>query len=116
MLLSTKKKLDSFLCESLEKISENIKASYNYLAFPKDDEELEIKNDCKEAYTVLDEIRKDVRSIDDLAELSEEDIDFVYECLSLYESEFVISHLDAETRKQNEADYRKLQKLLNLFY
>lgn len=116
MLSRTKKKLDLFLVETLETISGNIKSAYEYIKIPKDDEDFEIKNDCKEALEILDEIRKKVSSIDDLSDLSEDDIGFVYECLSLYEGEFVISHLDSETRKQNEYDYKKLQKLLNLFY
>lgn len=116
MLASTKKKLDLFLVETLSQISKNIKSAYNYLAFPKDKEDEEIKNDYKEAYTILDDIRKDVHSIDDLGALNENDIDFVYECLSLYEGEFIISHLDEEKRKQDEKNYKLLNKLLNLFY
>lgn len=63
MLARTKKKLDLFLVETLETISENIKSAYEYIKIPKDDEDFEIKNDCKETLEILDEIRKNAGGV-----------------------------------------------------
>ncbi len=111
-----KKELDSYLSETLKTISQNIKENYEYFSRPKDIEDQKIRDDCLKAHQHLEKIRETVHCIDDLSLLDENDIDFVYQCLALYEGEFTISHKSFEQQKEDERNYRKLEKLLNLFY
>ena len=111
-----KKELDSYLSETLKTISRNIKENYEYFSNPKDIEDRKINDDCKAAYQQLEKIRKTVHCVDDLSLLDENDIDFVYQCLALYEGEVIISHKSLEQQKEDEKNYKKLEKLLNLFY
>lgn len=115
MFFIRRKDLDSYLLEVLATIRQNIKSNYDYMTNPKDEKDFEIKEDYHEALTLLSEIQQKVHCIDDLSDLNEDEIDFVYQCLALYEGEFIITHLDEEQRKKDEENYKKLQKLLNLF-
>ena len=116
MFFIRKKDLDDFLVTSLITIKNTIKSNYEYIKNPKDELDSEIKEDYLEANTLLSEILEKVHSVDDLGYLNEDDIDFVYQCLALYEGEFTITHRNEQQRKIDEQNYKKLQKLLNLFY
>ena len=111
-----KKELDIFLVESLKKISEFFKENLEYYYNPKDELDKNIQDDYRDCLTVLNTILEKVKDIDSLSDLSENDIDFVYQCLSMYESDYIITHLDKAQQKIDERNHKKILKLLNLFY
>ena len=111
-----KKELDNFLVESLKKISEFFKENLEYYSTPKDELDKNIQDDYRDCLTVLNTILEKVKDIDSLSDLSEDDIDFVYQCLSMYESDYIITHLDKDQQKIDERNHKKILKLLNLFY
>ena len=111
-----RKELDAYLNEILSLVSAELKANYDYFSSPKDDLDREIREDYKECYTILDEIREKVHNLKDLEILDEDDIDFVYQCIAFFEGDFIITHIDTEKRKEDERNYKKLSKILNLFY
>ncbi len=111
-----KKELDSYLVEVLKKVSEEFKANYEYFSAPKDDSDKDIRDEYRDDYTVLDDLREKITDIDSLSCLDEDDIDFIYQCLALYEGDFIISHINQEQQKTDERNHKKLMKLLDLFY
>ncbi len=110
-----KKHLDLYLVETLEKISRTFEENFEYIKNPRDEAEREIKDYYGTSIEKIDALRGKIRRVDDLELLDEDEIDFVYECLAFFEEGFTISHRDAKIRREEERNYRKLERLLDLF-
>lgn len=106
--------LDKFFIETLKNILEDVKDCYLSVKSENSEEYLEIKEDYEYIISDLENLLKNVKSIDDLALLDEEEIGNVYEYIEAYTDNFVIRS-EKELRKKDLEEHQKLEELLDLF-
>lgn len=106
--------LDKFFIETLKNILEDVKDCYLSVKSENSEEYLEIKEDYEYIISDLENLLKNVKSIDDLALMDEEEIGNVYEYIEAYTDNFVIRS-EKELRKKDLEEHQKLEELLDLF-
>lgn len=111
----TDKEMDNFFLEILNKILLEMKECADYVKDFDTPEYQEIKEDYSFVIGDISHILENVHSIDDLAEMDEDEIGYVFEYLDEYASTFVISN-DSEQKKKDQEEYNKLTELLSLFF
>lgn len=106
--------LDNFFIETLKNILEDVKDCYSSVESENSEEYLEIKEDYEYIISDLENLLKNVKSIDDLALMDEEEIGNVYEYIEAYADNFVIRS-EEDSRKKDLEEHQKLEELLDLF-
>lgn len=107
---------DKILIQTLKKFYQEEKECLEYVQNSDWEEYKEICEDYKAELDDLERILKEVKSIDDLAEMDEDTIGFVFECLENYISCFVISPAGSPNFESDMNEYDNVEELLGLFY
>ena len=111
----TEKEQDEFLISLLKNFIESLKESNdvekqkNYLGSET------VISENEETIKVLSEITAKINSIEELAELDADAIDIVFEAVTAYAGDFVIS-ADSEQRKKDMEYCSKIEEIIWLFY
>jgi len=110
----TDEELDAYFVKTLKAILETYKEYNSCLKEPLSDDDKEMKEDYEYVIDDLSQIIKQVKSIDDLAEMDEDAITAVYNYIDEYATNFVIA-AESVQREKDMAEYGKLVELLDLF-
>lgn len=110
----TDDELDTYFINLLKAILEDMKDCKAYLKEPLSPEDKEIMEDYDYVINDLSQILKQIKSIDDLAELDEEAINNVYDYIESYATNFIISAYEPQRQKDLE-EYEKIEEILDLF-
>lgn len=105
---------DLFFIQTLKNILSDVKECKAYVKDLHTPEYDEINADYDEQISDLEDLLKTIKTIDDLAELSEERITAVYDYLADFADNFIIS-ADPVQKEKDLQEYEKLEGLLNLF-
>ena len=111
----TEQELDSFFIETLNKALAEMKISLEYIKDIPGDDYDDVRSDYKFMIEDLSSILKNVKSINDLAEMDDETIGAVFDYIEMYAEGFVISNEPGQKEK-DMAEYEKIQTLMDLFY
>lgn len=111
----TDKEMDDFLVSTLQKILQEMKECADYVKDLTTPEYEEIKEYYEDVIADLSKILKTVKSVEDLAEMDEDEIGYVFEYLEDYATNFIISNV-SEQKVKDQEEYNKLDELLYLFY
>lgn len=106
---------DEFLVKVLGDIQKDILENYNIVKNSTDEDDKEIAEDLKDTLDELENLIPKIHNLDELAEMDEETIGFVYECLVTYESVFVVSYLTKEDFEKTEYEHNLLNSIIDLF-
>ncbi len=106
---------DEFLVKSLKQIEKDLKENLEDAKNPKTDDEKEFYDDYKEILELLERLLPEIKDLDSLAKLKDEDIGFIFECLEAYEEIFIVSYLSEEEFQRTEYEHNLLLSILDLF-
>ena len=110
----TYEELDEFFIETLKKILAETKDCKEYVKDLHTPEYDDINQDYDENISLLNKLISTTKTIDDLAELGEDEITLVYDLIASYADNFLISP-DPKQRKIDMKEYDKLEELMSLF-
>lgn len=110
----TYEELDEFYIQTLKKILADTKECKDYVKDLHTPEYDDINQDYDESISLLNKLISTTQSIDDLAELGEDEITLVYDLIASYADNFIIS-ADPKQRKKDMKEYDKLEELMSLF-
>lgn len=110
----TEEELDLFFIDTLKKILAEVKECRDYVKDLHTPEYDEINADYDEQIELLSSLLKEIKSVDDLAQMDEETITAVYDFIADYADNFLIAP-DGEQQEKDWAEYDKLEELLDLF-
>ena len=110
----TYEELDEFYIQTLKKILADTKECKDYVKDLHTPEYDDINQDYDESISLLNKLISTTQSIDDLAELGEDQITLVYDLIASYADNFIIS-ADPKQRKKDMKEYDKLEELMSLF-
>lgn len=111
----TEKEQDEFLMQVLGRYIESLKETIEAEKqnnYPNAQTAIE---DNEQTISELTEITAKINSIEELAELGGDAIDIVFEVVSAYAGDFVIS-ADSDQRKKDFEECSKLEEIIWLFY
>lgn len=111
----TDEELDQLLVDTLKKILADTRECADYVKDIHTEEYKEIQEDYKYVIDDVTDLLKNVKGLDDLADMDDDRIGDVFTYLESYADNFVVSH-EAENYKKDLAEYEKIESLLNLFY
>jgi len=106
--------MDEFFIETLKNILSEYKECADYIKDLNTPEYEEIKEDYSFVIDDITNLLKNVKTLDDLAEMDEDEIGYVYEYLDEYATNFVISN-EIQQKLKDQKEYKQLDELLNLF-
>ena len=104
---------DEFLISCLKSYLADVKEEYDYAKQFTDADSAEIAEDNIEIYDILKVLIDDIKGIESLNDLDDDDYLFVYECLQAYAEAFVIDGRDEKAREKAEEDFARLSELLD---
>lgn len=110
----TDEELDSLLIEILNEYLAETKQDAEYIKNQKSKDYKEVKEDYHFVIEHLTNLLPNIHSLDDLAEMDEEDISLVYDYIAEYAGNFIIR----EDPRYKEADLKKysgIEEILNMF-
>ena len=110
----TYEELDEFYIQTLKKILADTKECKDYVKDLHTPEYDDINQDYDESISLLNKLISTTKTIDDLAELGEDEITLVYDLIASYADNFIIS-ADPKQRKKDMKEYDKLEELMSLF-
>ncbi len=110
----TYEQLDEFYIQTLKKILADTKECKDYVKDLHTPEYDDINQDYDESISLLNKLISTTKTIDDLAELGEDEITLVYDLIASYADNFIIS-ADPKQRKKDMKEYDKLEELMSLF-
>ena len=110
----TYEELDEFYIQTLKKILADTKECKDYVKDLHTPEYDDINQDYDESISLLNNLISTTKTIDDLAELGEDEITLVYDLIASYADNFIIS-ADPKQRKKDMKEYDKLEELMSLF-
>lgn len=111
----TEKEQDEFLIQVLARFIESLKESTEaekQKNYPNAQTSIA---DNEQTISALTEVAAKINSIEELAELGGDAIDIVFEAVSAYAGDFVIS-ADPDQRKRDFEECSKLEEIIWLFY
>ncbi|MCQ2589209.1 MAG: hypothetical protein MJ179_02180 [Treponema sp.] len=108
----TDEEWDEFFVNLLRDILKDLQESYDSVKKYTLPEYKEICSDYEEKISLLKKVVSNTSSIDDLEELSGEDLDSIYEDIYDYASNFVIS---TENKEQDMQTYSNIEEILYMF-
>ena len=108
----TDEEWDEFFVNLLRDILKDLQESYDSVKKYTLPEYKEICLDYEEKICLLSRVLSNISSIDDLEELSGEDLDSIYEDIYDYASNFVIS---TENKEQDMQTYSNIEEILYMF-
>jgi len=111
----TDEELDKLLVDTLGKILADTKECADYVKDIHTEEYKEIQEDYEYVIDDVTDLLKNVKGLDDLADMDDDRIGDVFTYLEAYADNFVVSH-EPENYKKDMAEYEKIESLLNLFY
>ena len=106
---------DEFLVKVLAEIQKDVLENYNIVKNSADEDDKEIAEDFKEVLDELEPLLPKIHNLDELAQMDEETLGFIYECLVTYESVFIVSYLTKEDFEQSEYEHNLLTSIIDLF-
>ncbi len=106
---------DEFLVKVLNDIQKDVLENYNVVKDSSDEDDKEIAEDFKEVLDELKPLLPKIHNLGELAQMDEETIGFIYECLVNYESVFIVSYLTKEDFEQSEYEHNLLNSIIDLF-
>lgn len=104
-----------FFLHTLEIIISQIEEELEVVEKYSESDYRDIEEDYKEVLELLHDILPEITSLNSLANLEADEIDFIYECLQTYADNFIITNRDEILHKQQESEYKHLEKLLDMF-
>ena len=104
---------DEFLISCLKNYLADVKEEYDSAKQFTDADSAEIAEDNIEIYDILKVLIDDIKGIESLNDLDDDDYLFVYECLQAYAEAFVIDGRDKKAREKAEEDFARLSELLD---
>ena len=110
----TYEELDDFYIEVLKKILADTKECKDYVKDLHSPEYDDIHQDYDDSISLLNRLISTTKTIDDLAELGEDDITIVYDLIASYADNLLIS-TDPIQREIDMKEYDKLEELMSLF-
>lgn len=110
----TDEELDTYFVKTLKTILKTYKEYNSYLKEPLMEDDKEMKEDYEYVIDDLSQIIKQVKSIDDLAEMDEDAITAVYNYIDEYANNYIISAYEPQKTKDLE-EYSKIEEILSLF-
>ena len=110
----TYEQLDEFYIQTLKKILADTKECKDYVKDLHTPEYDDINQDYDESISLLNKLISTTKTIDDLAELGEDEITLVYDLIASFADNFIIS-ADPKQRKKDMKEYDKLEELMSLF-
>ncbi len=113
--MMTDQELDELLIETLKKILADTKECADYVKDIHTEEYKEIQEEYDYIINDVTDLLKNVKTIEDLAEMDDDRIGDVFTYLETYADNFIISH-EPEHYKKDMEEYEKIESLLNLFY
>lgn len=111
----TEDELEPFFFETLKKILSELKSGLEYIKDESGEEYDEIREDYVRSIKDLTEISESTSTFDALAEMDDEKIDTVFDCLEGYFDNFVISS-DPVRHEKDMEEYQKLEILMDMFF
>ena len=109
------KEIDRYLCDVFVRIKKQLVEYNDYIKEDQTPEYREISEDYLQDIAHIERLQPKLRGIAALCRMEEDDIDFVYQCLAMYESTFVFSAGPASQIEKEEEEYGKLSYILEMF-
>ena len=109
------KEIDKYLSDVFIKIKKQFQEYNDYIKDINTPEYIEISKSYLDDIEHITRLQPKLKSIGALVKLDDDDIDFVYECLAMYEESFVFSLSPASRVEKEEEEYGKLSYILEMF-
>ena len=109
------KEIDKYLSDVFIKIKKQFQEYNDYIKDINTPEYIEISKSYLDDIEHITRLQPKLKSIGALVKLDDDDIDFVYECLAMYEEAFVFSLSPASRVEKEEEEYGKLSYILEMF-
>ena len=110
----TDDELDSLLIEILNEYLAETKEDAEYIKNQKSKDYKDVKEDYDFVIEHLSGLLPELHSLDDLAEMDEEDISLVYDYIAEYAGNFIIRE-DPRYKESDLEKYSGIEEILNMF-